>query len=129
MPMTELRVEKYEIPAAKFGPENPLPNFRSPKLDYELKTDTRVPEEERRHVGWRCGYRVLPYRMQDNYDRVKKPRAFNSIVLENEYLRARVLPELGGRLVSIYDKKRKRELLDCNPVFQPANLALRNAWF
>jgi hypothetical protein len=37
--------------------------------------------------------------------------------------------ELGGRLISLYDKKSERELLHRNPVFQPANLAIRNAWF
>jgi hypothetical protein len=51
------------------------------------------------------------------------------LVLENEHLRATVAPELGGRLLSLIDKDADYELLDRNPVFQPANLALRNAWF
>jgi hypothetical protein len=36
---------------------------------------------------------------------------------------------LGGKLASIYDKQEQRELLFDNPVFQPANLAVLNAWF
>lgn len=39
------------------------------------------------------------------------------------------MPELGGRLWSLYDKDNKHELLYVNPVFQPGNLGLRNAWF
>jgi len=35
---------------------------------------------------------------------------------------------LGGRLWSLIDKTTNRELLHRNPVFQPCNLALRNAW-
>ena len=50
-------------------------------------------------------------------------------VLENEFLRATVALDLGGRLLSLYDRRAGRELLYVNPVVQPANLALRNAWF
>ena len=37
--------------------------------------------------------------------------------------------DLGGRLLSLYDRRADRQLLYSNPVVQPANLALRNAWF
>ena len=43
-------------------------------------------------------------------------------------LRATVALDLGGRLLSLYDRRADRELLYVNPVVQPANLALRNAW-
>ena len=127
--MTELRMESLTIPAADLGPENPLPMFRGEAEDVAVNVDGEVAEEERRHFGWRTGWRVLPYRMQDGYNRTKRPREFRAAVLENEILRATFLPELGGRLVSLLHKPAGRELLDRNPVFQPANLALRNAWF
>ena len=57
------------------------------------------------------------------------PRGFRVAVLENEHLRATFLLELGGRLWSLLHKPTGRELLSVNPVFQPANLAIRNAWF
>ena len=50
-------------------------------------------------------------------------------MLENDVLRATFLLDLGGRLWSLVHKPTGRELLYRNPVFQPANLALRNAWF
>ena len=37
--------------------------------------------------------------------------------------------EFGGRLWRLFHKPTQRELLDGNEVFQPANLAVRNAWF
>jgi hypothetical protein len=39
------------------------------------------------------------------------------------------LLEFGGRLWSLVHKPSGRELLEVNPVFQLANLAIRNAWF
>ena len=127
--MTTLRAEDYTIPAADLGAENPLPSFREPTDDFVLAMDPGATDEERRYVGWRSTRRVLPYRMADGYNRDRKPRAFKSFVLENENLKATFLPELGGRLVSLYCKNTKSELVERNPVFQPANLALRNAWF
>jgi len=127
--MTELFRQSYEVPAADLGRDNPLPCFREADEDVPQKLDASVPEPDRRYMGWRTAFRVLPYRMQDGYNRERKPRAFQGLVLENAHIRALFLPELGGRLASLTDKASGRELLDRNPVFQPANLALRNAWF
>jgi len=126
--MTELRIEPYELPAAPLGEENPLPVFRGQQDDSSFSVTASVPPEDRQYLGWRTEFRVLPYRMQDGYSRNRQVRRFVSLVLENERLRAVVLPEVGGKLVSLTDKASGRELLHRNPVFQPANLALRNAW-
>lgn len=127
--MTELRVEPFVLPAASLGPENPLPVFRDPAADHPVDGDANnIPPEDREGLGWATGSRVLPYRVQDGYDRGREPREFISVVLENEFLRVRVLPEVGGKVWSIFAKPEGRELLLSNPVYQPGNLALRNAW-
>ena len=127
--MTDLRVEPYVIPAADLGPENPLPIFRAAEADRKVDfAANNVPEEDRPGLGWQTGFRVLPYRMQDGYNRLRQPRSFLALVLENEFLKVTVLPEVGGMVTSIIHKPLGRELLYCNPVFQPGNLALRNAW-
>ncbi|WP_433236208.1 DUF5107 domain-containing protein [Streptosporangium sp. CA-135522] len=74
-------------------------------------------------------FSLLPYGKRDRYGRDPVERDIPVIVLENEHLRASFLPSLGGRLWSLIDKARERELLYRNPVIQPANLALRDAWF
>jgi hypothetical protein len=71
----------------------------------------------------------LPYTMQDAYSRDRHLSALRTAVLENEILRATFLLDFGGRLWSLYHKPAQRELLHTNPVLQPANLAVRNAWF
>jgi hypothetical protein len=126
--MTSLTVEALVIPGARLGDENPLPYFRDAQVDRQVDAQG-LPADKYQHLGWQTGFRVLPYRMQDQYTRRRLPIEFQSIVLENEILRAVFLPELGGRLISLFHKPYARELLHRNPVFQPANLAIRNAWF
>jgi len=66
---------------------------------------------------------LLPYMIQDEYNRERKEREFDAAFLENEYLKAVFFPQLGERLWSLYDKKAKKELLYKNDIFQPVNLA------
>ena len=126
-----LRFEEFEIPSAKLGMLNPLPDI-SGNMDAHSSIDidtTTVTAEESRYMGYAPVHSMLPYLEQDGYDRVRKPKAWKAAILENEYLKAVFIPQLGGRLWSLYDKREERELLHRNPVFQPCNLALRNAWF
>lgn len=128
--MSELRLAPYVMPAASLGPENPLPDLAGVgDAHAEIVVDkTTVSAEEAKYMGWGRVHTILPYTIQDGFGRRRHPRAFQSVVLENEYLKAIFLPELGGRLWSLFDKKAQRELLHVNPVFQPCNLALREAW-
>ncbi len=128
--MNELRIETYTMRGAALGVENPLPPLVSPKSVAEgAKVHENVSQDDRKHMGYGTLDAALPHRMQDGYDRVKKPRGFRVAVLENDALRATFLLELGGRLWSLFHKPSQRELLHVNPVFQPANLAVRDAWF
>jgi tetratricopeptide (TPR) repeat protein len=67
--------------------------------------------------------------LQDQYDRALDPRKFKTVVLENDFLKATFMIETGGRLWSLVDKVADKELLFKNPVYRPANLAARDAWF
>ncbi len=127
--MTKLTVTTLTLPAAVLEPDNPLPVFRDPQPDRPVTTDGTIPPEKLEQLGTQTGRRVLPYGMQDQYTRERTLTNFQAVVLENQFLRATFLPELGGRLVSLFDYAHDRELLFFNPVFQPANLAIRNAWF
>lgn len=128
--MTRLTFEPYSMPSASLGKLNPLPDIReTADLHASIPLDEEtITQEESRYMGWGRVNGILPYLIQDGYDRNKRERAWNAAVLENDYIRAVVLPELGGRLWSLVDKATGRELLHRNPVFQPCNLALRNAW-
>ena len=125
-----VKFEDYIMPAASMGKENPMPDIKNVSYihaGYEM-TD-KVSDDEKKYIGKGMIPTMLPYKMQDGYNRDKRERAFKAAVLENDCIKAVFLPEIGGRLWSIFDKKLNRELLYVNPVFQPGNLALRNAWF
>lgn len=118
------------MPAAELGPDNPLPPLQiQDELHAPATPMPGVPDEMVRNMAYGRISTILPYTMQDRYNRLRRPRDFRTAVLENEVLRATFLLELGGRLWSLFHKPSGRELLSVNPVFQPANLALRNAWF
>jgi len=128
--MSSLRVEQLVLPAARLGPVNPLPPLAVSADTHAVSTaDPAIPAEDRRYIGWGMPPTPLPYLVQDDYDRRLDPRPFLAVVLENEHLRATFLPELGGRLWSLESTDDGRELLFANRAFQPANLAIRNAWF
>lgn len=128
--MSKCYVETYPIPSADLGPENPMPDIKNISYIHAgIDIAPKVPEEDRTHIGDGMIPTLLPYRIQDGYTRELKERNFNAVILENEFLKAVFLPELGGRLWSLIDKENGRELLYRNEVFQPCNLALRNAWF
>ncbi len=120
-----IREEIFKIPGANLGGTSPLPKFRSRK-PASPKFLGEVPEELIKTAGYQS--RPLPYLMQDRYNHTWTELSLKSFVLENDYLEARFLPEFGGRLHSLYDKREKRDLLFANPVIQPGNLATRDAW-
>ena len=128
--MSEFKIQTFSLPAASLGGENPLaPLHPLGSANMALNISRDIPEEDRRYIGVNTDPQCLPYCNQDEYDRILKPRGFKAVVLENEYLRAVFMPELGGRLWSLYHKQAAMELLEANTIFQPANLAIRNAWF
>jgi tetratricopeptide (TPR) repeat protein len=71
---------------------------------------------------------VYPYTMQDHLSRVKKDRKYKALFLENEYLKVTCLPELGGRLHSVFDKTEGKETFHLNRVIKPSMIAMRGAF-
>jgi hypothetical protein len=127
--MSELRLEMLTMPTADVGPLNPLPGLNSQADLHAVVDPGEADAEMRRNIAYGRVRSVLPYLEQDGYGRDRRPAEHPVAVLENEHLRATFLLALGGRLWSLVHKPTGRELLYRNPVLQPANLALRNAWF
>ena len=122
-----LTVHPVILPSANFNGESTLPSLYE-MSNVQYLAESRLDEDDELFVGYGGLPSIFPYRMQDLYDRADIPTEYIGVTLENEYLKALFLPELGGRLWSLYDKIAGRELLYTNPMVRPCNLAVRNAW-
>lgn len=122
-----LTIHTVTLPSAKFNGESTLPSLYE-MSNVQYLAESRLDEDDELFVGYGGLASIFPYRMQDLYDRADTPTEYIGVTLENQYLKALFLPELGGRLWSLYDKVAGRELLYTNPMVRPCNLAVRNAW-
>ena len=99
--MTTLTFATLTLPAASLGPENPLPVLAPPHRPSKPAGtyDPSLTEEDTRHFGYgRVG--MLPHRLQDGYDRRRRPRTLRTAVLENGILRATFVPAPRRRTVT-----------------------------
>jgi len=71
---------------------------------------------------------TYPYNMQDHLSRKLENVTYKAIFLENEYLKITCLPELGGRLHSVYDKTTNQEAFHKNDVIKPSMIAMRGGF-
>jgi len=93
------------IPTYLLGPEDPNPPF--PLVN---------------------GHNIYPYTALDDLTDNREPKNYRAIYLENEYLKATILPQMDGRVYSLYDKVAKREVLYRNNVIKYGMVGLRGAW-
>ena len=125
----EIYLSTISIEGSILKGENPLPIFRDREKDKPIQTDGTLNKESMENMGYEIGMRILPYKLQDRYDRERKIVELKTVVIKNDKLKAVFLCEYGGRLYSLTNLETGKELLFKNPVFQLANLSTRNAWF
>lgn len=124
--MTDLKFEDFKIKGHRVGKASWFPAIRE-LIKSEISAE--LDEDDGLFIGYGMMSDGLPYTLQDDYDYPEEELTFKAAILENRYLKAVFLPELGGRLWSIYDKENERDLILENTRFIPCNLAIRNAWF
>ncbi len=105
--------EAITIPTYELGPEDPNPPLF-------------VGRRGLIHPGSRI---VYPYPLQEELYNRRTDRHWRIVYLENEFLRIGVLPELGGRVLSVFDKPAGREALWRNHVIKYARIGIRGAFF
>ena len=126
--MTELRVEKLNIPSVEFNGESTLPAI-SENLRLTFMQDVfELGEEDGLFVNYGMVEYGFPYKAQDKYTRKLQNKEQVCVVLENAYLKATFFPQFGGKLHSLVDKKAGKELLFVNSIVRPCHLGVRNAW-
>lgn len=71
---------------------------------------------------------IYPYTRLVDLTQRREMKTYRTFFLENDFLKAIVLPDVGGRVYSVYDKVTRREVFYRNNVVKYAPLALRGAW-
>lgn len=99
--------DKLTLPTYRIKDPNPNPVFRS---QYGVA-------------------HIYPYTLLDDIASTPEAHTYRLLVLENRYLRVQVLPELGGRVYSVFDKLAQREVFYKNNVVKFSPLAIRGAFF
>jgi tetratricopeptide (TPR) repeat protein len=71
---------------------------------------------------------IYPYPMLDFLTRDPTNRVYQTVVLENEYLRVTFLPELGGKIHEVIDRATGKPMFYVNHVVKPGLIGQCGAW-
>ncbi len=124
---TQVKIEKVWLLSNQDSRNSTVPDFTTTLLGEKFKNG--LDEDDGLYLNYAPRGMSFPYGVQNQYKRELVKKEYNAVVLENEYLKAVFLPELGGRLYSLFDKVGKRDIVYKNPVIRFSNLAIRGAWF
>nr|WP_229263819.1 DUF5107 domain-containing protein [Cohnella cholangitidis] len=72
--------------------------------------------------------KVYPHPVIDKIEDEKTMKAYRMVILENDYLRIEIMPELGGRIYRAQDKTNQYEFVYYNRVIKPALVGLAGPW-
>ena len=108
---TSVRKEKIVIPTYPVGDPEPLPMYF----------------EKRPYQGASGKVYPIPYTSAIGYERDDN-REYEAIVLENDWVRVELLPEIGGKVHGAVDKTNGYEYVYTNKVIKPAMVGLAGPW-
>ncbi len=103
-PPVTVREEKLVIPTWQIGPPSVHPVYPGPQ-----------------------GV-IYPYTLQDVLTDRKADRAYDAVILENEYVQVLILPEIGGRLHGALDKTNGYRWVYWQPTIKPGLISMTGAW-
>lgn len=73
-------------------------------------------------------YNTYPYNYNENILSEIEEREFSAMIIENEYLKVTIIPELGARLFSVYDKLANKEVFNMPEGLYPCLIYLRGTF-
>jgi tetratricopeptide (TPR) repeat protein len=95
---------------------------------YEPQAPDRNPMFLERRVYQGSSGRVYPLPFIDRIAETPKPRAWEGVWIENDFLRVLILPQLGGRIHRAVDKTNGYDLIYYQPVIKPGLVGLAGPW-
>ncbi len=95
---------------------------------YEIGQAEKNPMFLEKRVYQGSSGKVYPYPTIESIYDEKKDKEYDAVMLENEYLKVMVLPQLGGRIQRAYDKTNGYDFVYYNHVIKPALVGLTGPW-
>lgn len=71
---------------------------------------------------------IYPYALNDMISNERVEKAWKTLILENEYIKLCVTPEIGGKLYYATDKTNNYNFVYKNNVVKPSNIGMTGAW-
>ncbi len=117
----------YDLPAMR---RSPVSVRREPVVlpTYEPMPADKNPMFLEKRVYQGSSGKVYPLPFYDRIADQATPREWDAVVLENEFLRVMVLPEIGGRIHAGHDKTNGYDFFYRQDVIKPALVGLAGPW-
>ena len=109
-PAARIAEERVVLPTYRVAPPDPSPRFYS----------------GRTYQGAKATY--YPYPVYDELTDRKEDVSYKAFILENDYIKISVLPELGGRIFTAEDKGNRYDFFYRQHVIKPALIGMLGAW-
>ncbi|WP_432571649.1 DUF5107 domain-containing protein [Kineococcus sp. SYSU DK005] len=124
----ESRIALPPVPAQIAG--RPVRVWREPVVidTYEPDLPDRYPAYLDQRVYQGSSGAVYPMPFTDRISQDKRPRRWDAVHLDNDFVRLMILPELGGRIHVGLDKTRDYDFFYRNDVIKPALVGLLGPW-
>ena len=72
--------------------------------------------------------KIYPYYRFDGYTNTGKPKEWKVVELENDVIKVMILPEIGGKIWTAWDKATGKPFLYYNQVVKFRDVAMRGPW-
>ncbi|HZK97239.1 MAG TPA: DUF5107 domain-containing protein [Prolixibacteraceae bacterium] len=95
---------------------------------YQVLPAEKNPEFFKNEVYQGASKYIYPYAMNDMISNEKADHPWKALVLENEYIKLCVTPEIGGKLYYGTDKTNGVNFIYKNNVVKPSNIGMTGAW-
>jgi len=95
---------------------------------YKVNPPNKNPMFFKNEVYQGASKYIYPYKLLDDLTNEKEDKAWKALILENEYIKLCITPEIGGKLYYGTDKTNGYNFLYKNNVVKPANIGMLGAW-
>lgn len=96
------------------------------KVSEELVSMTTYPFSDPDPIA--SNQKLYPYFRFDGFSNKPEQKKWNVVTLENDFIKVQIMPEIGGKIWTAYDKVNKRDYLYNNGVVKFRDIAMRGPW-